>query len=112
MFYKVTAPSGLGIRLSPKNPDKKYFPKWHIEGQGEDAVSITEIIPKNTIGFFLGFGGARRRRGHGGMDITRVPCVMLLIGEQVLYVPEQCVRVVSNEEIQNVVENNEQKQKT
>jgi hypothetical protein len=109
MFYKTTQrPTALGIRLSPKNPDKKFFPKWHIEGQGEDVVSITENIPENTIGFFLGFGEAR----YGGMNITSVPCVMLLIGERVLYVPEQCVRLVSDEEIRNVVDNNEQKQKT
>lgn len=108
MFYKVTQrPTALGIRLSPKNPDKKFYPRWHIVGQSDDHVSITVDIPESTVGLYLSDGEAQ----YGGMNITTVPCVVLLINEQQFYIPKQCVRLLSDKEIEKELDD-EQEQKT
>ena len=108
MFYKVTQrPTAPGIRLSPKNPDKKFYPKWYIIGQNDDHISVVTDIPESTIGLYLSDGEVQ----HGGSNITTVPCVVLLINEQRFYIPKQCVRLVSEKEIEKELDN-ESEQKT
>jgi len=108
MFYKVTQrPTALAIRLSPKKPDRVFYPKWHITGQNIDFVAVTEDIPVDTIGLFLADGEAQ----YAGANVTAVPCVLLLVGEQKLFVPKQCVSLVSDKEIEKEL-NDEQKQTT
>jgi hypothetical protein len=90
-------PTALGIRLSPKNPDKNFYPKWKIPGQSRDRVAIATDVPHGTVGLYISDGEAL----YG--STSPVPCVLLLIGEQRFYIPKQCVRLVSNEEIEETL---------
>lgn len=103
-FYQVTQKNDcLAIRLSIKNPDRQFHPKWHIPGQRDDMVAIATILPYGTMGFYLGDDEAH----YDGSITSAVPCVILLVNEQRLYVPKQCVRLISEKEIEKTL-NNEQ----
>lgn len=105
MFYKITQePTALGVRLSLKNPDKTYYPKWHVKLQSDDMVAIKVDVPVGTIGLYLSDGEIE----YAGASITAIPCVFLLINDQRLYVPKHCVRVVSQQEIEKELEGHEQ----
>lgn len=109
MFYKVTQQTTApGIRLSPKNPDKKFYPKWHVKGQSVDQVAISIDLPEGTIGLYLSDGEI----DYAGAAITTIPCVVLLINEQRFYIPKQCVRLVSDKEIEKALDDDEQKPTT
>lgn len=108
-FYQVTQKNDcVAIRLSVKNPDKKFYPKWYITGQRDDMVAVTTDLPYGTIGFYLGDGEAQ----YAGSNITAVPCVILLVNEQKLYVPKQCVRLISEKEIKKALNNEQEQQAT
>lgn len=110
MFYKVTQrPEALAVRLSSKNPDKKFYPKWRVVGQNLDQqVAIHGNLAEKTIGLYLQDGtiyriadedSVLRNQQHPG-ELLRIPCVVLLVGEQRFYVPTQCVRVLTDKEIE------------
>lgn len=100
-------PTALGIRLSPKNPDKKFYPKWIVPGQSNDYVAVTADIPEGTLGLYVRDGEAQHCSNN-----TIVPCVILLVGEHRFYIPKQCVRLVSDKEIEKALNDDEQKPTT
>jgi hypothetical protein len=111
MFYRVNQqPNAPGIRLSPKNPDRKYHPKWSIVGQSSEHVAVTTTVPYGTLGLHLSDSEAVFLPNRDGG--VSVPCMFLLINDQRLYVPKQCVIPVTNEEIEKELNDDEQEQKT
>jgi hypothetical protein len=99
-FYKITQqPDALAIRLSAINPDKKFYPKWHVVGQNEKIdVAVTIMVPFGTLGLYLGEGTIHR--SHRDQKEYDIDCYILLINDQRLYVPKQLARAVSVKEME------------
>jgi hypothetical protein len=107
-FYKlIQEPETLAVRLSPKRPEKTFHPKWHVKGQDVDYVAIGKMLPSGIFGLYLGEGEIY----YHNSSASTIPCVLLLIGEQRWYIPEQSVTVLSEKEIEQVL-NDEQEQPT
>jgi hypothetical protein len=112
MFYKITQrPEALAVRLSNKNPDKTFYPKWRVVGQDlQRQVAIHGNLPEKTMGLYLQDGTiyrihdeetVLRKQNHSG-ELLGIPCVVLLIGELKFYIPKQCVRVMLDAEIEKM----------
>lgn len=114
-FYRVTQQGeALAIRLSVKRPDKKFHPSWWVVGQDtENLVAINVMIPTNTIGLFLEYGKIYKGTyPHSHPNVVGViDCVVLLVDDQRFYIPKQCVRLISEKEIEEEL-NDEQEQTT
>lgn len=105
MFYKVIQQGDtMAVRLSPKNPERKYHPKWQVVGQSVDVVAISVTVRYGTLGLYLGNGEVQ----YKGASTNRIPCVLLLVGEQKLFIPKQCVMVLSQKEIEKVLDESKQ----
>lgn len=113
-FYKIIQkPEALVVRLSNKNPDKKFYPKWRVIGQNlEQQVAIHEMLPEATIGLYIQDGTIyrifdeetvlRNQQHPGELLGIGIPCVVLLIGERMFFVPKQCVIMLTDKEIERV----------
>jgi hypothetical protein len=68
-----------------------------IPNQSKGCVAIPTEMPYNTFGLYVSDGEA----WYG--FTSAVPCVVLLIGEQLFHIPKQCVRLVSEKEIEETL---------
>lgn len=96
-FYRVTE-DAVTIRLSIKNPEKTYFPKWYIVGQSDQEVAIHSVMGENVIGLYLGDRMAYR------VNVPDIPCIELLVGDIKQIIPKQFVTLLSQEEIEEMIE--------
>lgn len=104
-FYRVTE-DAVTIRLSLKNPEKKFFPKWTVVGQSDQEVAIHSVMGMNAIGLYLGDRVAYRLQIIGKKQnlTVPIPCVELLVGDMKQIVPKQFVTLLSQEEINEMID--------
>ena len=98
-LYEITSsPSSIAIRLSPINPEKPYFSNWRVKDQDIlKTVAIREEVVKGTLGLFLGeIEFSYKNAGY-------ISAFKLLIGDQVLLVPKNSVRLLTEEDTKEIL---------
>lgn len=108
-FYRVTE-DAVTIRLSLKNPEKKFYPKWAVVGQSDQEVAIHSVMGMNAIGLYLGdrvayrLGSYTDKRLLSWEQSESFPCVELLVGDMKQIIPTEFVTLLSQEEIDEMID--------